>query len=241
MKLAEDRWLAERFGHPVFTVEPPDTEPEALRDHALEVGTASYQARLPAEQSGLKAELEEAGFATVNETITMRRQASRLEGADPGVEIRAGELEAHGEIVEIAERSFTGSRFHLDPDIPDEVASRIKRDWAQNALEGGRGDGVLVALRDGSPVGFLATLLADEDGRRVRVIDLIAVDGPARGSGVGEALVARFAQESSGYDELRVGTQAANKGATRFYERLGFTAASSAFDLHLHVGDPWAR
>jgi ribosomal protein S18 acetylase RimI-like enzyme len=62
----------------------------------------------------------------------------------------------------------------------------------------------------------------------VSVIELIGVAPEARGSGAGAALVAATPAPSE------VGTQAANVGATRFYERLGYVAARTAFDLHLH-------
>jgi ribosomal protein S18 acetylase RimI-like enzyme len=72
------------------------------------------------------------------------------------------------------------------------------------------------------------------------VIDLIAVEPGSRGAGAGQALVSRFAEEArEDYEELRVGTQAANVAATRFYERLGFTSADSAYDLHLHTPGTW--
>ena len=84
----------------------------------------------------------------------------------------------------------------------------------------------------GEPVGFLAVI------RRVatRVIDLIAVDPDHRDKGLGRDLVARFMSDSeSTAERVQVGTQAANLGAVRFYERLGYVVDETAYDLHMHV------
>jgi ribosomal protein S18 acetylase RimI-like enzyme len=98
---------------------------------------------------------------------------------------------------------------------------------------------MLVAVRDGAPVGFLAGLAAEDEGARAHVIDLIAVEDAARGSGAGGALVSRFVAGSEGsFDLVLVGTQEENPDATRFYERLGFERMRSAYDLHLHAGEP---
>jgi ribosomal protein S18 acetylase RimI-like enzyme len=242
MGLTEDGWLSERFGHPVFTVGiegDPEREAAAVLDHAREAGAASYQARVPADRTDAVAALTGAGFEVVSVGLTLARSPRPALPAPDAVEVRPADPESDAAVLEIAERSFTHTRFHLDRSIPRQVADQIKRDWAENSLRGKRGDGMLVALRAGEPVGFLAGLSTDAEGGRARVVDLIAVDPGARNAGAGRALVARFAEEAEGYDELRVSTQAANVGATRFYERLGFVSADSAFDLHRHMSPSW--
>jgi ribosomal protein S18 acetylase RimI-like enzyme len=239
-KVAEDPWLADRLGQPAFTVECGDGVPatDQLAAHAAENAPAFYQSRVPAESPEAAAALTAAGFAVVNVTVTLGRKPAPPPDAPGGFEVRPASAEADGGVLDIAERGFTKTRFHLDPLIPAEVANRIKRDWAENSLTGGRGDGMIVAVRDGVPVGFIATLAAETDAGRSRVIDLIAVDEQARGAGAGRALVASLlASADDEFDDVRVGTQAANSAATRFYERLGFTTLSSAYDLHLHAGE----
>jgi ribosomal protein S18 acetylase RimI-like enzyme len=238
--IREDAWLAERVGRPVFTVAVDDGVPaaEEIEAHAAQHAPAFYQARVPAERPEAAAALTAAGFAVVNVTVTLARKPAPVPDAPGGFEVRNASVEADGGTLDIAERAFTSTRFHLDPLIPANVANRIKRDWAENSLTGGRGDGMLVAVRDDAPVGFLASLSTETDRGRTRVIDLIAVAEEARGSGAGRALVTSFvAGARDGYDEVLVGTQAANPAATRFYERLGFTTLSSAYDLHLHAGE----
>jgi ribosomal protein S18 acetylase RimI-like enzyme len=225
----EDSWLSERFGHPVFTVDAAD----GLGEHAAAQETASYQARMPVEDvEGLDA-LVRAGMRVVNVSVTLRADpAAPAPAAAAGFEV--GDVGAeHGEaLLAIAGSCFTHSRFHLDPDVPQQVADLIKRDWVSSYLAGSRGEELLVAARNGAPVGFLAVLARDG----VRVIDLIGVAPEAQGSGAGTALVAAFHERSAGRcDAVEVGTQLANAPAMAFYERLGYVTVRSAYDLHMHV------
>jgi ribosomal protein S18 acetylase RimI-like enzyme len=139
-------------------------------------------------------------------------------------------------VVEIASASFRYSRFHLDPEVPQELANRIKADWISSYFAGTRGEHLLVALADGHPAGFLAVIGGEEDGRTLRTIDLIAVAPSAQGRGLARALTAAFVAESAVVaDEVRVGTQAANVPATRLYESLGFALVRAQYVLHRHV------
>jgi ribosomal protein S18 acetylase RimI-like enzyme len=237
--LSEDAWLSERFGHPVFTLSvegDPEAEARAALEHAGDEG-ASFQARIPADRADLAAPLTQAGFEVVSVGLTLSRPPRPVPEVPNSVEVRPADPRTDDAVLDIAERSFTMTRFHLDRSIPNEVADRIKRDWAEHSLNGKRGDGMLVAVNGGKPIGFLAGLSTDDGGGRARVIDLIATAPGSRDAGAGQALVARFIEESGdGYDELHVTTQAANVGATRFYERLGFVSHSSVLDLHLHAG-----
>ncbi len=232
----EDRWLSERFCHPVFTVRAlgRDRISEQVRAHARKQGRAMYQAKVPVDRTDVAAELTRAGFAVVNTGLVLAA-APRASGGPAGVEIRDANAGADDPIIDLARRAFWASRFHLDPVIPADVANRIKADWIANCLSGRRGDRVLVAVVAGDPVGFLATMASDGE-ERCEIIDLIAVDSSARGRGVGASLVGHLLADVVGRrDVVRVGTQAANVGATRFYERLGFVLSDAAYDLHLHV------
>ncbi|WP_259312735.1 GNAT family N-acetyltransferase [Capillimicrobium parvum] len=166
----------------------------------------------------------DAGMRVVDVGVTLARtgtaQPLRLEWAEPG------DAEA---LARIAETAFTRTRFHLDPDIPDAVATAIKRDWVANALAGARGDGVLVQRRDGVAVGFLVLVKRGDDA----VIDLIGVAPEHQGAGVGRTLVRGLLGMVPG--AVSVGTQAANVGSIRFYERLGFGTTATVYNLHRHV------
>ncbi|MDX6650820.1 MAG: hypothetical protein QOJ97_2771 [Solirubrobacteraceae bacterium] len=232
MRLAEDRWLAERLGRPAFTVHDVSDLESPLPPH---LAPGFYQARVPAERVDVIRALQPAGFYVASAGITLARPPGGYDGAS-GVEVATADPARDAALLDVAESSFHASRFHLDPQIAPEVANRIKRDWVASYLGNTRGEELLAARADGAPVGFLAVIAGEAHGRPIRTIDLIAVSPRHRGSGAGAALVARFLADSVGRcDEVRVGTQGANPGATRFYERLGFTAVATAYDLHLHV------
>lgn len=235
MKLAEDRWLAERLRRPAYTVREVDDLRTPLPQP---LGPGFYQARVPGARVDVVRALAKWGFYVTNAGLTMAcsPQTAQLPAVVKGVQLRDAIPNRDAALLEIAESTFHSSRFHLDPEVPGDVANRIKRDWVAAYLRGERGEQLIVALVDGSPAGFLAVIATEADGRPVRVIDLIGVIETQRRIGVGGALVRRFLEQSKPLcDEVQVGTQAANTSATSFYGRLGFRAVSMAYDLHLHV------
>lgn len=78
--------------------------------------------------------------------------------------------------------------------------------------------------------GFLQALLPPD---RPLVVDLIGVAADWRGRGLGAAMLA-FAQAAAG-GPRRTGTQLANAGSLRFYERLGFRFVGANYVFHRHV------
>lgn len=228
MAIAADAWLAERFGHPVWTVR--DEPARSVLDHvARSPGRALYQAKVDTADVATVLELGAAGLVPVN-VNTLLARAPGGEPAEPAGGLEVREIQSTDtELADVAERSFSKTRFHLDPRVPDSVADRIKRDWVVSYLEGSRGETAYVALRDGRLLGFLLVLATPGE----RVIDLMGVAAEARGAGVGAALVGRLVSESADRCQaVRVGTQAANPGGTRFYEAQGFRAAGAVYDLH---------
>jgi GNAT superfamily N-acetyltransferase len=216
----EDRWLSERLGRPVFTVDDADAPADAPAG-------ATLQARVDTADVERVAALEAAGMRVVNVSVTL--------AADPARELEAGPVAvrpAAGDeaLLGVAERSFRYSRFHLDPEVPEAVANRVKRDWVGSYLDRQRGDDLLVAEHEGEPVGFLCLLVRNG----VHVIDLIAVAPEAQRVGAGRSLMAALHERAAG-GRIEVGTQLANLPAMVFYERLGYVAARSAYDMHMHT------
>ena len=248
MEILNDAWLGERFGHPVFTVvaQPADAEDLAseIGRHAANQASASYQAKVRARDVGLLRRLGEAGLQVVNLTIVLSRAPGgppRVEGGSGEVEVRDGRPAEDDSVLAVVSSDFAATRFHLDPDIPQQIADDVRRAWVENLLGGRRGDQVIVAERRGRAVGFLSVVSGTVEGEQVREIDLMAVDHQHRREGIGRSLVSRFLADADGRcARVRVGTQAANEDAIRFYERLGFTTEESTFDLHMHVGAQWA-
>ena len=221
--MREDAWLGEHLGCTAWTVEDLDTADELSAS-----GPGFFQARVPTADVARVGMLERAGFRTVDVTITLRR--------DPGLvlperraQVRDARADDRRAVVAIAERDYTVSRFHLDPEIADDVARSIKRDWVDNYFKGARGDRMLVAEQAGEVAGFQLVL----DAREAAVIDLIAVTSAARGQGIGSSLVCCLAQ-SSPNRSVQAGTQVANLPALRLYGRLGFAVARTDYVLHRH-------
>lgn len=216
-----DDWLAERLGRPCFIVEEGD-------DPASLTGAGFHQAKVPCRDVPRVRALEQAGFGVVDVNVTLRRSGGEVE-APAAVDVHDAREEDREAILGVAEHDYDVSRFHMDPAVGRAVAGRIKRDWAEAALDGRRGTGVLAAAIGGRTVGFLAVAARGD----VRIIDLVAVAAGARGAGAGRALVARLVASTAG--AVEVGTQVANVAALRFYERLGFTAVDSRYVLHRHT------
>lgn len=253
-----DAWLARVLERPVFAVvpEPGAAGAEAaaaeLRTHAAGPGRGGlYFAKVPCGEVATVGALETAGMRVVDVNVTFGADAARLaaalgaggacEGAGPGaVDVRPlgpddppGDAEA---VLDIAGSCFRYSRFHLDPQLEPGLADRIKREWIASYVRGARGVELLVARREGVPVGFLAVVAAGDGPRAPRVIDLVGVGAGAQRSGAGSALVRAFALRHAPHcDELRVGTQAANLPSLAFYERNGFRIVGTSYVLHLHA------
>ena len=222
----EDAWLSGLLGRPAWRVgAEADDAAATAAVNALE-GPCFCDARVECANVERVKALEAAGMHVVSTSLGLTLRPGETLVPPAGITVRSANPERDGVVGSIAERCFNASRFHLDPDFPDEVARRSKREWAENGLAGRRGTGMLVAFADETLVGFL--VIVDSN-----VIDLIGVDSAAQGRGVGTALVAALI-DSAPTTPIKVGTQAANIGATRFYERLGFELETAAYDLHLH-------
>lgn len=241
IEIAEDAWLGDRFGRPVFTVRITGARPNVfdLFEQMESSGPeqASYQTRIDAADSALVSDLE-GFFDVVGATLTLGRPTGAEDLAESPVAVRLAGPDDDQAVGKIASAGFAETRFHTDPEIPEEVASAVKRDWAVNLVRGERGDGVWVAERDDEVVGFLGRVRAPDGAA---VIDLVAVDRQARSGGAGAALVRRFLDDACerGEDRARVGTQVANPRALAFYERLGFRAERAELDFHSHIGKVW--
>src|SRR4051794_1467030 len=170
MEILEDPWLGEQFGHPVFTVvaQPPDPSDlaEEVRRHAASHEPASYQAKVRAREVSLLRRLGESGLQVVNLTIVLSRAPGGPEDSSGDVNVR--EARPGDDLFEVASWDFTATRFHLDPDIPEQIADGVRRAWVENLLSGERGDQVLVAECEGRAVGLLSVVSGAVSDEQVR-------------------------------------------------------------------------
>jgi len=247
LRIETDPWLQRQLGIAVLVVRlgTEDSAWHVVREEisrALResVGDSFFHAKIPVERVEQVAALTSAGFAVVDVNVTYSRdsgppgEATGTERAE--IEIRPLTAVEGTDVIELASRCFTRSRFHLDPIMPDEVANRINEAWVADYVEGKRGELLDGAFLEGRLVGFNAVLRANVEGKEALVIDLIGVDPAYQGLGIGRALVTRFLSWSEGRcAEVRVGTQVANTPAVRLYERFGFRLTEARYVLHAHV------
>jgi ribosomal protein S18 acetylase RimI-like enzyme len=234
LTITDDVWLSGVMSRQVRRVKGPvdaRKEKEAERALADVLGRTGFSyARIPTDDGRTIRLLEQCGFHLVDTGVTLETSVVREEPS-VGRHVRFARPDDRAAVEGIARRSFAYSRFHLDLDIPKQMADEIKAQWAGNFFHGKRGDHMVVAEQDGRVVGFAQLLV---DGGDAIIIDLIAVDGPYRGQGLAKEMIRLSASAVDGARVIRVGTQIANTPSLRVYQKLGFVIVSSSYVFHYH-------
>ncbi len=235
LHLVADDWLSTHLGKPSFHLTG-----DVAR---MGAGAPELAGRLSATEIFVDAKVDVGDTAAVRMLQSLRFQlidtavrfaaprAACLQPTSDDVGFATPEMARA--VGEVAERSFVHDRFHRDPAIPVTAANAVKRSWALNFFAGRRGDWMVVARRESRPVGFLQLLRSPADDL---VIDLIAVDGAYRGSGLARAMIAFAAANCPCGGRLVVGTQIANIASVRLYEGMGFRFDAAHYVLHHHGG-----
>ena len=174
--------------------------------------------------------LESCGFHLVDTRITLEASGLSDRGMKDG-HARHARAEDREAVESIARCSFTFSRFHIDPDIPQLLADEIKTQWAGNYFHGRRGDHMIVAEEAGEVVGFTQLLKTPNN---ILVIDLMAVKKSHRGQGLAREMI-EFSSSCVGEGGfMQVGTQIINTVSLQVYQRLGFRIVSFGYVFHHH-------
>jgi ribosomal protein S18 acetylase RimI-like enzyme len=227
--LTPDVWLSGIFGYPALRVGADPTGSPLSKLDARQPFFA--YAKLDVSEVSRLATLTDAGFRVVDTALTFDGVIS----GTPGSHVRFARPEDRAQVARIAGSAFRYSRFHLDPRVPAGVADAIKSSWAANYFDGNRGDGMVVAERDGKVAGFLQLLRAPQDRL---IIDLIGVDPVLQGQGLGREMILHAARHGIGDNRIpaiiTVGTQAANIPSVRLYESLGLRLRSAQYVAHHH-------
>ena len=174
--------------------------------------------------------LEKQGFHLVDTNITFEKPISPSKEIEGCCDVRFVIPDDDVQIVEMAEKSFKYSRFHLDSFFSKEVANSIKAEWVRSFFSGKRGDALIVALIDNAVVGFLQLL---QKGERI-IIDLIAVDHNFRGRGIAKDMIMYSQNQFKDFEYIRVGTQLANKPSINLYEDMCFRYIEASYVFHCH-------
>ena len=173
------------------------------------------------------------GFELIETALVLSQPRSGLTIPEPKLTVRHATDADCEAAVRIAGSRFTHSRFHRDGKIPKSLADESRAQWVHNGFHEGWGR-LQVAVSDaGDVVGFI---LGKRKGA-VSVLDLMAVDEAALGTGVGRALVAGYHSsiDEAETETLQVTTQATNVAATGLYLSQGYRYARASYSLHWHA------
>ncbi len=230
---ARDEFLGQCLEREVLRLSDLAAAPAAARAAVAGGKRWMIEAKVPVDRVGALSALTDQGFHLVDTNVQLTRAARAPEAFDARCRLARADDEAA--VRDIAGRSFSQSRFHFDPIIPDALADRLKAEWAGNFFSGRRGHWMVVAEDERGVGGFLQLLRGPDD---LLVIDLIAVAPERRGRALARSMIACAAQSCLGRPAaMLVGTQIANFGSLALYGGMGFRVSSAAHVLHLHSQD----
>jgi ribosomal protein S18 acetylase RimI-like enzyme len=135
-------------------------------------------------------------------------------------------------ILDIAETSFTKSRFFQDRYIKKKLARKIKRNWIMNFFKKKRGKYLIVSVFKKKIVGFLLILKNNKD----YIIDLIAVKKKYQKLGLGKKMLQFFENNVLNKNKVRiyVSTQSNNSESIRFYVKNNFKVKYKKYVYHFN-------
>jgi ribosomal protein S18 acetylase RimI-like enzyme len=235
-RLAEDAWLAARLGKPAFHLKGDLRRLEQYAENLtrqLARGALFVDAKVLVDDVMSVGLIQRLGFALIDTHLRFSlKERAGAYASNSNISFARAEMAER--IGTIAEKFLVYDRFHRDPVIPSAVARSIKRDWATNFFAGLRGDWMVVAVREGTPVGFLQLL---QSPRGELVIDLIAVDGSYRRQGIARSMIGFAIRHCDTTGPVIVGTQAANVHSIQLYESIGFRFQQAQYVFHHHGVD----
>ena len=177
--------------------------------------------------------LEDTGFYLVDTNLLLEKTLGKKDRKAGNRNIRFASDGDKEHVKKLAGRSFTYSRFHLDPYFTKRTANRIKTFWAGCFFSGSRGNAMVVAEGGNSICGFLQLLYLEEE----IIIDLIAVDARFRMSNIASGMIQFAEKNCTGFKVMRVGTQLVNIPSFQLYQKLGFRMISSQYIFHYNNRD----
>jgi len=179
-----DEWLSGVFACEVYKVVVDDEFIEMSgQEHLRELCSkpAFIYSKVPVEPLDHVRFLEGLDFGLIDTQVVFEKRIANASKFSGNCVLRFAVPDDKEKVMDLAEESFKYSRFHLDSKITNQIASRIKGQWAANYFTGNRGQQMVVAELEGRIVGFAQLLYVDEISVAV---DLIAVDKKARRKGV---------------------------------------------------------
>jgi len=179
--------------------------------------------------SGLHA-AEATGFQVLAPMVTLlrisKRQHQRL-GPQLDYQFTPYRPEDLVELKAIAGECFTHSRFHQEDGWARTKSDELHVKWIENCCLAGLADIVIVARKNGRPLGFITCKIDkspfDSPERVTGQIVLLGVSTAAQRRGIGTQLVLEAVQWfGDAVDAIEVRTEAYNYASIRSYQKAGF-------------------
>ena len=233
----KDDWLSEQISRPVFYLNPIYLDENIFFENWEEFNRKYRDenyfvfSKISTNAVSIWQCLEKVHFKLIDTNVKFELHGNILSKRKQQKDIKICFAEKKHQKVagKIARDNFIYSRFHLDPLIDNDMASKIKQNWVENYFLGKRGDKMVLALLNDKPVGFLQLIIKD----RELFIDLIGVDKKAQGKGLASAMI-KYAEETITHICIKVGTQIGNVPSIKLYQKLGFVFSGSDYVFHYH-------
>lgn len=239
----KDIWLTEQLSKPAFTyqggeIEVPNRMQFKTELHSLigKFDNPFIQGKVNTDSINHVRLFEENRFNLIDTNVQFQKKLDyRLEdqALNRESEIRLATQADRESVMAIAYSNFTLSRFHLDPNISNEVANQIKREWVGNYFSGNRGDNMVVSVTDGTVSGFVQ-LLEKKDHY---IIDLISVDKIFQRRGLASAMLKYCDFIYRNLDYALVGTQISNHHSINLYLKHNYQVFNSKYVFHFNQTD----
>jgi ribosomal protein S18 acetylase RimI-like enzyme len=175
--------------------------------------------------------LKQEGFQWIDSQITFEKPVDVYENNGDLAQVRHALPQDEKEVVDLAARGFSHTRFHVDPKIQPEKANQIEAQWAQNFFRQKRGDQMIVALREGKVAGFCQVILQEP---HTIVIDLICTDAMFRRQGVARSMIGFVQSQNVRMKTLRINTEGSNTESNNLYQKMGMKPIISVDIFHYH-------
>lgn len=133
----------------------------------------------------------------------------------------------YNQLLELTYQSGHDSRFLKDPSFGLKQFKRLYKQWIDNSITN---DDTTVLIHQSSNTidGFVTLKKSHESAQ----IGLIAVNPQSQGKGIGKKLIDSVESVLKVDTKLIVATQETNKGACKFYEKLGFRVEKKEYIYH---------
>lgn len=240
IRLQQDIWLSDLTGIRVYRIDasgcpgdrPIASQPERVQlDATMGENPVFIYAKPSVTEHAFIKWLANSHFNLVDTNIQLDKRIVKARKKTGRFKVRFADPTDEAQTVELARRAFRFSRFHLDPQISENVANTIKAEWTRNYFLSKRGDAMVVAEKGGEIVGFALLIFGRNHNL---IIDLLAVDAHHRRNGIASEMISFVENHHGDYQRISAGTQIGNIHAARMYEKAGFQLCSAQYVFHYH-------